>query len=71
MSRKNTKAVINMKALSSALLHLFRWAIGRVVFGHLWVINVHCVSPDHYASSENERFNKVQMKYKYMFVCSK
>jgi hypothetical protein len=63
MSHKNTK-VINMKALLSALLHLFGWwPIGRGAVGHLWVINVHCVSPDdHYASSENERFNKVQLK---------
>ena len=53
----------------SALLHLFGRASGRGAVSHRWVVNVHCVTPDHYASSENERYNKVQPKY--VFVLSK
>jgi hypothetical protein len=36
----------------SALLHLFGRVIGRGAVGHLWVVNVHCVSPDHYTLSD-------------------
>jgi len=37
--------------LPSALLHIFGRAIGRGAVSYLWVVNVHCVSPDHYALS--------------------
>jgi hypothetical protein len=50
----------------------FTYLVGQLVrfaVGHLWVVNAHCVSPDHYASGENKKFNKVQPEY--LFVRSK
>ena len=35
----------------SALLHLLGQVISRDAFSHLWMVNAHCVSPDHYALS--------------------